>query len=165
MLTAYWIGVKVTNIISLDGEWQFKAHEDIASVELNEEMSDEITVTSCVQMHGYDRIQYINVRYPFPVDPPYIRVKNPTFHYRRTFDIKDISQKYYLNFEGVDSFFYVYVNGKEVGYSQISHATSEFDVTPLARFTSIIFSERSTTALPVLWLTRLTMRLWPLTIR
>lgn len=68
---------KSDKYISLDGEWQFKAHEDIASVELNEEMSDEITVPSCVQMHGYDRIQYINVRYPFPVDPPYIRVKKP----------------------------------------------------------------------------------------
>ena len=84
-------------------------------------------------MHGYDKIQYINTRYPLPVDPPYVRVKNPTFHYRRTFAVKDLSQKYYLNFEGVDSFFYVYVNGERAGYSQISHATSEFDITALVR--------------------------------
>ncbi len=114
---------------SLDGMWQFKAHEDIADAEVGEELPDAIPVPSCVQMHGYDRIQYINTRYPFPVDPPYIRVKNPAFHYRRTFAVKDTTQKYYLDFEGVDSFFYVYVNGKEVGYSQISHATSEWDIT------------------------------------
>lgn len=114
--------------ISLDGEWQCKAHADIADAEINEELPDTISVPSCVQMYGYDQIQYINTRYPFPVDPPYIRVKNPTFHYRRTFAIADLTQKYYLNFEGVDSFFYVYVNGKEIGYSQISHATSEWDI-------------------------------------
>lgn len=121
---------KSDRFISLDGVWDFKAHEDIADAEINEELSEKIPVPSCVQMHGYDEIQYINTRYPFPVDPPYIRVKNPTFHYRRTFDINDITQKYYLNFEGVDSFFYVYVNGKAVGYGQISHATNEYDITP-----------------------------------
>ena len=114
--------------ISLDGEWDFKAHEDIASVEIMEELPDKIPVPACVQMHEYDKKQYINYLYPIPLDPPYVRVKNPTFHYRRTFEIKDISQKHYLNFEGVDSFFYVYINGKQIGYSQISHATSEFDI-------------------------------------
>lgn len=120
---------KSLRFMSLDGEWQFKAHEDIADAEVNEQLTDRITVPSCVQMCGYDQIQYINTRYPIPVDPPYVRVKNPTFHYRRTFKAQDLSQNYYLNFEGVDSFFYVYINGKQVGYSQISHSTSEFDVT------------------------------------
>lgn len=123
---------KSDRFISLDGEWQFKAHEDTASVELTEKLDKKIHVPSCVQMHGYDQIQHINTRYLFPVDPPYIRVKNPTFHYRRTFVIKDKTQKFYLNFEGVDSFFYVYLNGKEVGYSQISHATSEWDISAYA---------------------------------
>lgn len=120
---------KSSRFISLDGEWQFKAHGDIADAEVNEQLTDRIMVPSCVQMCEYDQIQYINARYPIPVDPPYVRVKNPTFHYRRTFKAQDLSQKYYLNFEGVDSFFYVYINGKQVGYSQISHSTSEFDVT------------------------------------
>ena len=115
--------------VSLDGEWQFRAHEDIADVSVNEKLMGTIPVPSCVQMHGHDQIQYLNTRYPIPVDPPYVHVKNPTFHYRRAFTVKDLTQKYYLNFEGVDSFFYVYVNGKRVGYSQISHATSEFDIT------------------------------------
>ena len=120
---------KSSRFMSLDGEWQFKAHEDIADAEMDEQLTDKITVPSCVQMCGYDQIQYINTRYPIPVDPPFVRVKNPAFHYRRTFDVQDLSGKYYLNFEGVDSFFYVYINGKQVGYSQISHSTSEFDVT------------------------------------
>lgn len=98
---------KSDRFISLDGEWQFAAHEDIAGVDVSEELPDTIPVPSCVQMHGYDKIQYINTRYPFPVDPLYIRMKNPAFHYRRTFVVKYVTQKYYLNFEGVDSFFYV----------------------------------------------------------
>ena len=115
--------------VSLDGEWQFRAHEDADEVQVGEALDAVIPVPSCVQMHGYDQIQYLNTGYPFPVDPPYIRVKNPAFHYRRTFTLENISQKYYLNFEGVDSFFYLYINGKRVGYAQISHATNEFDIT------------------------------------
>ena len=121
---------KSDRFVSLDGVWQFAAHEDVADAEIDEPLSEEISVPGCVQMHGYDKIQYLNTRYPIPVDPPYVRVKNPAFHYRRTFAVRDTAQKYYLNFEGVDSFFYVYVNGKQAGYSQISHATSEFDITP-----------------------------------
>lgn len=120
---------KSDRFISLDGEWQFKAHKDINTVQVGEEMYDTISVPSCVQMHGYDAMQYINTRYPFPADPPHIRVQNPTFHYRRTIEIRELSQRYYLNFEGVDSFFYVYVNGKEVGYGQISHATNAWEIT------------------------------------
>lgn len=122
---------KSNRYISLDGEWLFKTHDDISDVQVDEELSDKIPVPGCVQMYGYDQIQYINTRYPFPVDPPYIRVKNPTFHYRRKFEITDFTQKYYLNFEGVDSFFYVFINGIGIGYSQISHSTSEWDISAL----------------------------------
>ena len=83
-------------------------------------------------MHGYDHIQYLNHRYPFPVTLPHIPNVNPCWHYRRTFTLnKKDGEKYYLNFEGVDSAFYLYVNGVKKGYSQISHATSEFDITDL----------------------------------
>lgn len=116
--------------LSLDGVWEIKEHKNIESVNIAERLTGKIPVPSCVQMHGYDQIQYINARYPFPVRPPYVPTENPTYHYRRTFQIKDTSWKYYLNFEGVDSGFYVYVNGQKVGYSQISHETSEFDITP-----------------------------------
>ena len=125
--------VKSNRYISLDGEWLFKVHDDISSVQVDEELDNKIPVPDCVQMHGYDRIQYINTRYPFPVDPPYIRVKNPTFHYRRKFEITDLTKKYYLNFEGVDSFFYVFINGTCIGYSQISHSPSEWDISAQVR--------------------------------
>ncbi len=116
--------------LSLDGEWSIKEHKNVESVCLSERMTKKIPVPSCVQLFGYDQIQYINVRYPFPFRPPFVPSENPTFHYRTDFTIQGGDWKYYLNFEGVDSGFYVYVNGSFVGYSQISHATSEFDITP-----------------------------------
>ena len=118
-----------SRFISLDGVWQIKEHKNLESVKINEKLTKKIPVPSCVQMLGYDHIQYINARYPFPARPPYLPQENPTYHYRKKFLIKDLKDKYYLNFEGVDSCFYLYVNGQKVGFSQISHATSEFDIT------------------------------------
>lgn len=118
---------------SLDGIWQIKQHSHIDDFDINEELENTIPVPSCVQMHGYDHIQYLNSRYPIPVMPPYVPYENPCWHYRRTFDLnKQSGEKYYINFEGVDSAFYLYINGEFKGYSQISHATSEFDITDLA---------------------------------
>ena len=114
--------------ISLDGEWNIRAHDCVESVDICEEITDSISVPSCVQMKGYDQIQYLNTCYPIPVDPPRVPKSNPTFHYRKSFNIKG-GMKYYLNFEGVDSFIYLFINGERVGYSQISHSTSEFDIT------------------------------------
>ena len=119
--------------ISLDGEWRIKEHKNLESVCLEEKLTKKIPVPSCVQLFGYDQIQYINTRYPFPFRPPFVPNENPTYHYRTQFEIAESGWKYYLNFEGVDSGFYVYVNGTFVGYSQISHATSEFDVTPYVK--------------------------------
>ena len=118
---------------SLDGVWQIKKLDHIEDFEVGEKLGDRIPVPSCVQMHGYDQIQYLNTRYPFPVMLPHLPYDNPCWHYRRTFNLKKKEgEKYYINFEGVDSAFYLYVNGQFKGYSQISHATSEFDVTELA---------------------------------
>ena len=119
-----------SRFISLDGEWHIAEHKSAYDVVLDEVLSGTIDVPSCVQMRGFDRIQYLNTRYPIPFAPPFVPRENPTWHYRRTIEIKkDEARKYYLNFEGVDSAFYLYVNGQECGYSQISHATSEFDIT------------------------------------
>lgn len=116
---------------TLNGKWQIRQHSSPDGFDVNEALTETIDVPSCVQLKGYDKIQYINVRYPFPFDPPRVPVQNPCWHYRRTFDLrKEQERRYYVNFEGVDSAFYLYVNGAQVGYSQISHATSEFDVTP-----------------------------------
>ena len=92
---------------------------------------DEIPVPGVWQVAGYDTHQYTNIRYPFPFDPPYVPQDIPCGAYVHTFSYaKDKkAPKVYLNFEGVDSCFYVWVNGVYTGYSQVSHATSEFDVT------------------------------------
>ena len=117
----------------LDGVWQIKQHDHVDDFGVNEKLGEAIPVPSCVQMHGYDQIQYLNTRYPFPVMFPHLPYENPCWHYRRTINIKkQVGERYYINFEGVDSAFYLYVNGSFKGYSQISHATSEFDITELA---------------------------------
>ena len=115
--------------ISLDGIWKIRAYQKIQDVDLNDTPDREIPVPSCVQMYGYDQIQYINSRYPFPFEPPFVPEENPVFHYRRSFSWERADEKCYLVFEGVDSAFYVFVNGKEVGFGQISHAMNEFDIT------------------------------------
>ncbi|MDE6585315.1 MAG: hypothetical protein K2K80_01370, partial [Clostridia bacterium] len=118
--------------LSLDGEWDFGCLNCVEEFDVSQKLENKIPVPSCVQLHGYSQIQYINSRYPFPFDPPYVPAANPCWHYRRTFTLdKRDTEKYYINFEGVDSAFYLYINGKFKGYSQISHATSEFDITDL----------------------------------
>ena len=119
-----------SRFMSLDGEWQIGQYNRPDEVVLDAVLPATIDVPSCVQMRGYDMINYLNTRYPIPFYPPFVPKDNPTWHYRRNFSvIKREGYRYYLNFEGVDSAFYLYINGKECGYSQISHATSEFDVT------------------------------------
>ena len=113
---------------SLNGEWKVSAYPTPV-VDLSVAPTNKITVPSCLQLHGYDQIQYLNCRYPFPFDPPKVPQENPTFHYRRTFDVANPTDKYYLVFEGVDSYFALYLNGNYVGSGQITHSTNEFDVT------------------------------------
>ena len=121
-----------TRFTSLDGVWQIKQYDSPDEFNIDEELDRQIPVPSCVQMHGFDCIQYINTRYPFAVIPPHVPHNNPCWHYRRIFSLKlTQGMRYYLNLEGVDSAFYLYVNGCRKGYSQISHATSEFDITEL----------------------------------
>ena len=125
--------------VLLNGDWKFRYYESIYDLKeaFYEEGFctcgfDEIPVPSVWQNHGYDRHQYTNVRYPFPLDPPYIPQDNPCGAYVHKFEYQKQADapKAYLNFEGVDSCFYVWLNGTFVGYSQVSHSTSEFDVTP-----------------------------------
>lgn len=119
--------------IPLNGNWFFKEHKIFTELkDINEKLTDQINVPSCVQLLGYDYIQYTNWKYPFPFNPPYVPDENPCFHYRKTINL-DLKDNYYLVFEGVDNAFYVYVNGEYVGYSQISHSKSEFDITKFLR--------------------------------
>ena len=124
--------VASSRFTSLDGLWQIKQLAHPEDFDIGEDLDQTIPVPSCVQMYGFDQIQYINARFPFPVLLPHLPYENPSWHYRRKFCLKkQPGQRYYLNFEGVDSCFYLYINGVLQGYSQISHATSEFDITDL----------------------------------
>ena len=70
---------------SLGGVWQIKQLDHVEDFNISESLCDSIPVPSCVQMHGYDQIQYLNDRYPFPVMLPNLPYENPCWHYRRTF--------------------------------------------------------------------------------
>ena len=126
----------------LNGNWKFRYCENVHEFEdlFYEERYDAahwdtIPVPSVWQNHGYDNHQYTNIHYPFPADPPYVPYENPCGAYLHTFeyDPKEDAPKAYLNFEGVDSCFYVWLNGEMLGYSEVSHSTSEFDVSDIIR--------------------------------
>ena len=104
--------------------------------DLSTEGSDKLTVPMSWQMalgRGYDVPNYTNVNYPIPYDPPFVPDENPCGLYSRKFTVPAAmaGKKIYLNFEGVDSAFYVWVNDEFAAYSQVSHMTSEIDVTSL----------------------------------
>ncbi len=123
----------------LNGQWQFAYYQNIYQVpqEVIAQPSDlsgfvPMQVPSCWQLSGYDAPQYLNTRFPFPINPPYVPADNPVGVYVKDVTVTDAQdgQHRFLVFEGVDNAFYLFVNGQFVGYSSISHATSEFDLTP-----------------------------------
>lgn len=126
----------------LSGQWQFRYYPSIYEAKdefyregFDTSDFDSVNVPGVWQNYGYDHHQYTNTRYPFPMDPPYVPYENPCGEYVKSFYYKkdEKAPKAFLNFEGVDSCFYVWVNGTFVGYSQVSHATSEFDITDCVR--------------------------------
>ncbi|MCD7783317.1 MAG: DUF4981 domain-containing protein [Firmicutes bacterium] len=123
----------------LSGDWNFRFYKSVHDVEdfttgdFDTAGMDKITVPKSWQMYterGYDVPNYTNVAYPYPLDPPHVPDENPCGLYVRDFTLTEDSlaneKMAYLTFEGVDSCFYVWVNDKFVGYSQVSHMTSEF---------------------------------------
>lgn len=121
-------------LLMLSGTWQFAYFPSIEEAPEEIAVWDTIPVPSVWQNHGYDRHQYTNVRYPIPYDPPYVPSENPCGVYRRTFALrKEAGMRYHLNFEGVDSCYYLTINGTFIGFSQVSHSTSEFDITDAVR--------------------------------
>jgi len=134
---------KSTRFISLCGDWNFifckseKYLPDFLSPDFSTEGSDKITVPKSWQMElnkGYDVPNYTNINYPFPVDPPHVPDENPVGLYVRDFYFeksKYEGKEVYINFEGVDSCFYLFINDKFCAYSQVSHMTSEVNITDL----------------------------------
>ncbi|MDG6895523.1 glycoside hydrolase family 2 TIM barrel-domain containing protein [Volucribacter amazonae] len=118
----------------LNGQWDFAYYHsywDLPADFLTQSFSQQIAVPANWQTAGYDQHQYTNIRYPFPFDPPFVPQDTPCGLYHLAFDFSPQAQQHYLlNFEGVDSCLFLYVNRQFVGYSQISHSTSEFDISP-----------------------------------
>ena len=126
----------------LSGDWAFRYYDSV--YDLTEEFYqdgydvsgfDRIDVPSAWQMRGYDRNMYSNNRFPFCYDPPYVPIDNPCGCYVRDFTLtkEQLSGKIYIDFEGVDSCMYLWINGSFVGYDQVSHSTGEFDITSFVR--------------------------------
>ena len=134
---------------SLCGTWAFRYFPSTHDLDDDEYVSEDYEICDCgcfdeIEVprnwqtelsRGYDVPNYTNVRYPYPVDPPHIPPENPCGLYLRDFYLsEDFSKRdVTLTFEGVDSGFYVYVNGTFVGYSSVSHGVSEFDVSALVK--------------------------------
>ena len=127
--------------ISLCGDWDFRFYpnetyvDDFTSTDFTTEGFDKLTVPMSWQINykkGYDTPNYTNVNYPFTVEAPCVPNDNPCGLYVRTVKLseKDLDGKeMYINFEGVDSCFYLYVNDEFAAYSQVSHMTTEVNVT------------------------------------
>ena len=126
----------------LNGDWQFRYSETVAEAPFGFEKESfdagrwaMLPVPSCWQMHGYGRPHYTNISYPIPLDPPRVPTENPTGCYRREFDVPESwnDMRVWLRFEGVDSAYHVWVNGREVGFGKGSRLPAEFDITDFVR--------------------------------
>ena len=128
------------NLLSLCGDWDFHYYPSIADApdflasSFRADGFDKLTVPRSWQSvldKGYDIPQYTNVRYPIPVDPPHVPVENPCGLYVRDVMVgaSMLEKEVFINFEGVDSCFYLFVNDRFAGYSQVSHMTSEINLT------------------------------------
>ncbi|NIK78587.1 beta-galactosidase [Paenibacillus castaneae] len=127
---------------TLNGNWKFRYYASVHEVkeEFYRETADvsswdDLLVPSCWQVNGYDQLHYTNVNYPFPCDPPFVPDENPAGLYVREFNVKGQweSKEKHIVFEGVNSCFYLWVNGAFVGYSQGSRVPAEFDISSHVR--------------------------------
>lgn len=117
----------------LNGVWGFDKREDTYDIDLQKWVEEDtvrtIKVPSCVQYEGYEDFVYLNFKYEFPFDPPYIHTKNTMYRFKRDFVVALNGERKILTFEGVDGSFFLYVNKKYVGYSCVSKRLAEFDIT------------------------------------
>jgi beta-galactosidase len=124
---------------SLNGMWKFNwvkkpedRPKDFYKTEYDVTQWKEIIVPSNWQFQGYDIPIYRNSEYPFKKNPPYIQHDfNPVGSYRREFEIPSEwkGRQIFLNFDGVESAMYVWLNGEFVGYSEDSRLPAEFNIT------------------------------------
>ena len=142
-------------VLDLDGAWAFRLVPGVRALTrgfqdpaFDDADWDRLPVPSCWQLAGlrspegellerskarYGLPAYTNQVYPFPVDPPHVPDENPTGEYRRVFELpaamRELAGRLVLRFEGVDSAFALWCNGRPVGWATGSRLPSEFDVT------------------------------------
>ncbi|MCG7587330.1 glycoside hydrolase family 2 TIM barrel-domain containing protein, partial [Photobacterium sp. OFAV2-7] len=128
-----------TQRVLLNGDWQFQLFAapeevpaDFTETTLDASGWKMIPVPSNWQLLGFDKAIYANIKYPFDVNPPFVPNKNPTGCYRTSFVItaEQLEQQNRIIFDGVNSAFYLWCNGRWVGYSQDSRLPAEFDLSP-----------------------------------
>jgi len=118
----------------LNGDWNFTYYDSIIDMPddfISVKSGNTIPVPANWQLHGYDKPQYTNVCYPITYDPPFVPDDIPVGVYSRSYTYTPDRLRKILTFEGVDSCLYLYINGSFAGYSQVSHMTSEFDITAM----------------------------------
>ncbi|MFE0559365.1 glycoside hydrolase family 2 TIM barrel-domain containing protein [Paenibacillus sp. NPDC058910] len=130
---------------SLNGMWKFsfaetpdKRIQNFYKADYDSGSWADMPVPSHWQLQGYDYPQYTNVRYPWSDSEPELKAPfaptryNPVGSYIREFTVPDTwkEQPVYISFQGVESAFYVWVNGEMVGYSEDTFTPAEFDITP-----------------------------------
>lgn len=137
--------------LSLDGKWKFRWTKtpaertpDFYKTDFDDSSWTDFPVPANWEINGYGTPIYASAGYTFRIDPPYVmeepkptytsyKERNPVGQYRRSFNLpqgwKQEGQTF-VRFDGVMSAFYVWINGKKVGYSQGSMEASEFNITP-----------------------------------
>ena len=115
--------------LALLSKWKFAFFPRFDESVIGEVAEREVSVPATWQSYGVDKHGYLNIRYPFPVTPPKILCDIPCGLYVTSYSVGKKSGRYYINFEGVDSAYYLFVNGVYAGYATTPHCRSEFDIT------------------------------------
>ncbi len=128
---------------SLNGSWYFsyaknpdQRVKDFYKNEFNSKIFDTIEVPGHIQTQGYDQCQYINTMYPWDgaeaLRPPMVSNEyNPVGSYVKYFELEEAlkDKSVFVSFQGVETAFYVWLNGAFIGYSEDSFTPSEFELT------------------------------------
>lgn len=124
--------------VPLNGRWQFDwqpqpglTDDTFMQPDFDDDEWDTIPVPSNWQMLGYDVPNYTNVNYPIPYDPPHVPDQNPVGCYRKWFQlpVSWAGRRVTIQFDGVNSFYELFINGQSVGCSKVTHLPSAFDIT------------------------------------
>ncbi|MCQ2454966.1 MAG: DUF4981 domain-containing protein [Clostridia bacterium] len=130
---SYYIPTGCAERELLNGEWDFAYFEKESDIPETIKKWNKIPVPSVWQLEGYGNPNYSNINYPYPCDPPFVPDENPCGFYKKTFNISKKWGKVYFCFEGVSSCAFLYINKKQVGFTEGSHLRAEFDITEFVK--------------------------------